>query len=235
MRTYCLTTTLLLCLLSFIPARSQESLVGDIDRDLLTKYIALARQNFPRVKSFHAREEKARSMVTTAQMSWFDMFNAGYYYRPETSTGSGTTTGGGVTPNGQLITSGFLFGATINLGSLLSKPSLVKAAKADYKAAVADNAEYDIMLANDVRSRYYDYLAARKQLVIRNLSAQNLKGIANDAQAKYEKGSIPLDVYTISKNAATEAAAQALGAEVTYLKAKDALEDLIGAKLETVK
>lgn len=226
---------ILVCCFLGLKAFSQESIVADIDENLLTKYIGLAKQNFPRIQSFKAREEKARYVANAAKMSWFDVINAGYYYRPETSTGNGSIVGGAVTTNGQLITSGFMFGATINFGNLLSKPSMIKAAKADHKATVAESAEYSITLVNEVKSRYYDFLAAKKQLAIRNTAAQSLRALLTDAQQKYERGEIAIDVYTVSKNAATESEALALIAEVAYLKAKNALEDMIGAKLETVK
>ncbi len=218
-----------------ITAMAQESIINDIDNNLLAKYIASAKQNFPRVKALKAREDIARYQVTATQMQWFDIINAGYYYRPENTSGKGENIGGTVTPSGQLITSGFMFGASINLGSLLSRPAVVKSARASYKASVAESEEYDITLATEVKSRYYDFLVAKKQLAIRNLSAQNLKGLLIDAQQKYEKGEIPIDVYTASKNAATEAAALALTSEVAYLKSKDALEDIVGTKLETIK
>ena len=128
-----------------------------------------------------------------------------------------------------------MFGATVNLGTLLSRPSVVKAAKADYKLALTESAEYNITLVNEVKSLYYDFLAAKKQLAIRNLAAQSLKALVTDAQQKYERGEIAVDVYTVSKNAATEADALALTAEVAYLKSKNALEDIVGVKLENVK
>ncbi|WP_084490018.1 TolC family protein [Niabella ginsenosidivorans] len=222
---------LMTCFVS-ITALAQESIIGDIDNDLLAKYIALAKQNFPRVKAFHAREDRAKYMANAASMGWFDIINVGYYYYPNSSSKG---VGGNVSPGGQIVTNGFMVGVSANIGALLSRPSTVKAAKAEVKSAKAETEEYDITLASDVRAKYYDYLSSKKQLAIRNLAAQSLKGIQADAQQKYERGEIAIDAYTTAKNSATEADAQALTAEVTYLKAKDALEGVIGAKLESIK
>lgn len=222
---------LLFCFSQFMVS-AQESILQDMDNALLEKYISLAKQNYPRKRGFEAKVERAKAVVNTAKLSWFDIFNAGYYYRPENSTG---TAGGNVTPTGQLITSGFLFGASINLGLFLAKPSIIKAAKADYKLAKADDEEYDGTLTNEVRNRYYAYLLAKRTLEIRNTAAQNLRGVMATVKTKYERAEIPIDTYTAARNAATEADATALAAEVDLLKSKNALEEIIGAKIETVK
>ncbi len=105
---------------------------------------------------------------------------------------------------------------TVNLGNLFSKPSLVKTAKADYVIAKAERDQYDATLVNEVKSRYYNYLLARRTLEIRSLASQNYKGIMSDVKAKYERSEIAIDVYTQSRNAATEADALALAAEVEF-------------------
>lgn len=227
----------LLFLLSmfFINCYSQESLIRDIDSNLLTKYISLALQNYPRKLAFDERAKRAKSTLNAAKLSWFDPFFAGFYYRPENG-GIGVSGGGASGSSTQLFTNnGFQFGINVSLGNLLSKPALVKGAKTEYNAAKAESAEYDVTLVAEVKTRYYDYLLAKKQLELRNLSAQNLKVLLNDAKGKYERGEITLDTYTTSQNAATESEAALLSAEDNYLKAKTALEVMIGMQLENVK
>lgn len=214
---------------------AQESIIAELDNRLLEKYIALARQNFPRKKTFDAKETIAKSNFNAAQLSWFDIFQGSYLYSPQTQKGSIGIIGNTTTGTSQLVTQGFMAGINVNLGNLFSKPSVIKAAKANYEIAKLDNAEYDAVLANEVKARYYAYLLARKTLQIRSLSSQNLKSIMNDVKLKYERAEIPIDVYTLSRNTATESEALALTSEVEFLKAKNALEEIIGTTLENVK
>ena len=74
----------------------------------------------------------------------------------------------------------------------------------------------------------------KKQLEIRNLAFQNSKVEGADAKTKYERGDITIEAYNSSRSVAIEAEAIVLAAEVNYLKAKNALEDMIGTKLENV-
>ena len=218
----------------FINARSQESLIRDIDNSLLNKYISLALQNYPRKIAYDERIKKAKSALNATKLSWFDPFFAGFYYRPE--NGGIGVSGGGGGANTQLFTNnGFQFGMNVSLGNLLSKPSLIKGAKTEYNAAKAESSEYEATLIAEVKTRYYDYLLAKRQLELRNLSTQSLKVLLNDAKAKYERAEITIDAYTTSKNAETESEAALLNAEEAYLKAKTALETIIGTQLENVK
>lgn len=228
--------TTILLLASFI-TYCQESVITELNTQLLQRYIALAKQNYPRKKTFDARVERAHANVNMAKLSYLDIFNVGYYYRPDDNSGLAPVQGGGgVTPvgNTQIVTRGFQAGVGISLGSILSRPSAVRAAKADYKAATAENMEYDKFIENEVKARYYDYLLMKKQLQLRNLSTQTLRALLTESKLKYERAEIAIDVYTASRTAATESEATLLAAEVAYLKSKNALEELIGVTLESV-
>lgn len=219
-----------------VSSYGQEVIIKDINDPLLSKYVDLAIKNFPRKKAFDASVERAKAQVSIAALGILDIFNAGYYYRPENQQGVSVVPGGGVSPGtGSLVTQGFQAGVTINLGTLLSKPAVIKAAKADYKLAVEQSNEYNTTLATEVKGRYYDFLAAKKQLELRALAARDLKSNLNNAQVQFQNGQTTIEAYTIAKNASIESEALALTAEVTFLKAKNALEDIIGVKLETVK
>lgn len=214
-----------------IAVNAQESIIGTVDNSLLEKYIELAKQNYPRKKIIEAREIQAKSTLTESQLSYLDMINANYYWSPKRRD-DGV---GGVAENGQLVQRGFLAGVSLNLGSIISRPSRVKAAKANYLAAQAETHEYYTNLVTEVKTRYYDYLLTKKQLELNNLASQNSKTIFADVRLKFEKGQISVDQYTVAKSAADQAEAATLASEVAYLKAKNALEDLIGAKLENVR
>lgn len=213
---------------------AQESIIAEMDNQLLQKYILMAKLNYPRKKVFDATEAKAKSTLNAAQLSWLDIFNASYIYSPQTQKGTIGVVGNTTIGTNQIVTQGLMAGVSVNLGNILAKPSLIKNAKADYEIAKANSIEYDATLTNEVKSRYYNFLLAKKNLQIRNMASQNYKGIMSDVKLKYERAEIPIDAYTTSRNAATEAEASVLTAEVAYLVAKNALEEIIGSKLENV-
>lgn len=221
-------------LLLTINVSAQGSVMGEIDNNLLQKYIDLAKQNYPKKVAVAAREVRAKSSLNAARLSWLDAFNANYYWNPQNRNDSANIVGG-VAANNQIMQRGFLAGVSVNLGTLLAKPSTVKAAKAEHEAAQAENREYFMTLATEVKSRYYDYLLAKKQLALNNVSLLSSKTIFSDAKTKFESGQITIDQYTVAKTATDQSEAILLASEVTYLKAKNALEDMIGEKLENVK
>lgn len=232
---------LLVCMILSARLVAQETIIGEIDNAMLQKYIEMAKKNFPRKKAFDTRVERSKSALNMAKNSWLDIFNGSYYYSPSSSSGTFVSPGGtggiGGTTNqaGQFVIRGFSTGVSVNLGNFISKPSVVKMARADHELAKLESIEYDNVLASEVKSRYYDYLLARKQLTLRTVAAQSYKGIINDAKLKYERAEIAIEVYTAARNAATESEALVLAAEVAFLKAKNALEDVIGTKLENIK
>jgi outer membrane protein TolC len=187
----------------------------------------MAIKYYPRKAIFDANELKAKSDAQTTKASVFDIFNAAYIYRPDNKT-----TINALNPYN---INGFQFGVTVSLGSLLSKPSAIQSANATYTAAKAQSADYLISLKTEVRTRYYDYLLKKSNLLLRNQSSQELKVTLTDVKLKYERSQIPVDVYTTVKNTAFEADELLLNAEAGYLIAKNALEDLIGNKLENIK
>ena len=230
------TKFLLFLIINFmsVTAFSQESIIQDIDEPLLQKYISLATINYPLKKVSDATLEKSKAQVSIASLSVLDIFNAGYFYSPQKNEGL-IYAPGGSGANNSIVMQGFQFGANVNLGNLLSKPGIIKAAKADYKIARAQSEDYNRILANNVKLAYYDYLAAKKQLELSILAAKDLKSILANAQAQFQNGTVTIDVYTAAKSASISADAGTLTAEVAYLKAKNNLEDLIGEKLEKVR
>lgn len=209
---------------------AQESILREVDNSVLQKYIELAKQNYPKKKVVEARELTAKTTLTESQLSYLDLFNANYYWSPRRDS----SRVGGVAANDQLMQRGFMLGFSVNLGSILTRPSRVKVARANYEAAKAESLEYNTTLETEVKTRYYDYLLARKQLELNNLSLQNSKTIFADTRLKFERGELTVEQYTIAKTASDQAEAALLASEVVFLKSRNALEDLIGTKLENV-
>lgn len=206
---------------------AQETIIGDIKYSDLEKYIDLAQRNFPKAKTFDETVVKAKAELPITALSYLDIFNGAYFYRPQSKSV--------LDPVNPYNVNGFQFGVNVNLGMFLQKPFVAKKAKADLKIAQLQAAEYRTALTIEVKKRYYNYIQQINQLKIYTESAQDNKNVADNLKYKFEKGEIPLDTYNQSRINLTNANTLKVQTEVNYLTAKDALEEIIGMKLSDVK
>lgn len=222
--------TIALTLLMFLSVNAlaqEESSIGGINYNDLEKYIALAKQNFPKKKMFEQRVKNSKTAIPLAQLSYLDIFSASYFYRPgERSV---------LDPINPYNVNGIQFGVSTSLGTLLSRPFQVKRAKGEYKIAQLEDEEYTTTLTMEVKRRYYDYILMLAQLKMNTKNAQDNRSIFENSKTKFEKGEITLDVYNQSRVAQSGADLGQIQAEIAYLKAKDLLEEVIGGKLSDVK
>lgn len=218
-----------LSILLFVNAKSnaQESILRDINYSDLQKYIGLAKANFPQMKIAEAKKELVKTAIPMAQVSYLDIFNVSYFYRPEDKTV--------LDPVNPYNFNGFQLGASLNLGTLLQKPFQVKRAKADYKIAVLEAQQNDKAVEMEVKRRYYDYIQQVSQLKIATKSAQDNKGVSESLRNKFEKGEITLDAYNQSRLNQSASESEKVATEINFLKAKDLLEEIIGVKLSELK
>ncbi|ETZ22599.1 TolC family protein [Pedobacter sp. V48] len=219
----------ILAILMFISfdSFSQESIIGEIKYSDLEKYIDLAIQNYPKVKIGDVNIQKAKADVTSSGLSYLDIFNASYFYRPQEKTA--------LDPINPYSVNGFQFSVNVNIGNLLQKPFVAKKAKADYKIAQLQAEDFRLTLRTEVKKRYYAYIQQINQLKIYTQSVQDNKNVADNLKYKFEKGEIPLDTYNQSRINLTSANTAKIQTEVDLLSAKDALEEIIGMKLSEVK
>jgi outer membrane protein TolC len=206
---------------------AQQSIMSEINYNQLERYIAAAKQNYPRKKIMAMNTESAKASVSMANLSFLDVFNASYFYRPD----DGSTQN----PANPYIVNGFQFGVNVNLGSLFQKPGEIKKAKAELAVAQLEEQEYNSMLENEVKTRYYNYIQQLNELKLKTQTAQDSKTITDDLQNKFNKGEITLQAYNVSRIGAADSSSDRIATEVEFLKAKDALEQIIGKKLEEVK
>ncbi|RZL63106.1 MAG: hypothetical protein EOO93_08105, partial [Pedobacter sp.] len=185
--------------------------------------VALAKQNYAKRKVQMARTESVKTGVAVANVSYLDIFNASYVYRPENKPVIDAVNPYNV--------NGFQLGLNINLGSIFQKPYLVKRAKADYKVAQLEALDFDNQLAVEVKRRYYDYIEQKTQLKILTQSAIDSKGVSESLRNKFERGAVTLDVYNESRITQANASTAKIQAESNYLKVKDLLEEIIGQKI----
>jgi len=219
--------TLAFFMLISVSAYSQETIIPEIKYADLEKYIELAKQNYPRAKAAHLRTENVKTGITIASLSYLDIFSASYFYRP----GERTV----IDPVNPYNVNGFQLGVGVNLGGFLQKPFAVKKAKLEYQVAKLEEKDYELLLTNDVRTRYYDYIQQLNLLKISSQMAQDNKGVAESLRSRFEKGEITLDFYNQSRILQFSAFQAKIQAETAYLKSRDLLEQIIGVKLSDVK
>lgn len=206
---------------------AQESIIEDINQEQLLRMIQMAKDYHPQRKILELNEEKARSIVSTQAVNFLDMVNVSYFYRPEERAALGM--------ENPYVVNGFQFGVNLNLGVFLQKPSQIKQARIDYKISQFERQAYESELENLVKLRYYTYLQAFNELRIKAQVLQDSKTFSDDLQLRFERGEILLSDYAEAKASVSEANSAKLAVEVNYLTAKDALEYLIGTKIEDVK
>lgn len=230
MKKFSALSLLLLALLGF-KASAQESIIGEINYPLLEKYIQLAKENFPRKKIFDNKVVSAQTAIPMNAVSYLDILNASYSYRPNGDQTSFNQGGGSIITT----VNGFQFGVNLNLGTFLQKPYAGKKARAEYNVAKLEAQEYQTTLAIEVKKRYYVYIQQISQLKINTQSVQDNKNVADNLKYKFEKGEISLDTYNQSRINLASANTAKIQSEVTLLEAKDNLEEIIGAHLSDIK
>ncbi|MEJ2900882.1 TolC family protein [Pedobacter panaciterrae] len=219
--------TLIVLMFLSLDSFSQESIIGEIKYSDLEKYIDLAVQNYPRLKITDINVEKAKTDISMNAISYLDIFNASYFYRPNNKTAIDV-----INP---YAVNGFQFSVNLNLGNFLQKPLAGKKAKADYKIAKLEAEDFRLTLATEVKKRYYAYIQQINQLKIYTQSVQDNQNVADNLKNKFEKGEVALDTYNQSRINLTIASTSKIQTEVNLLSAKDALEEIIGMKLSEVK
>lgn len=210
-----------------VQANAQDDITSNINTPLLEKYIELAKEYYPKRKMFKASELSAKAKIGVAKASYVESLNASYFYRPDSRSIIDV-----VNP---YSVNGFQFGVNLNLGMFFRTPSLVKQAREEYNSASFQTKEYDILLASEVRQRYYEYLQWQMNLKVKNEAYIDNKTASDGLRFKFEKGEVSLDVYTKAKVLTNSAHSDKLESELNMLRAKEALETLMGKKLEEVK
>ncbi|ATP56624.1 hypothetical protein CPT03_09125 [Pedobacter ginsengisoli] len=219
--------TLIVLMFISLDSFSQESIIGEIKYSDLEKYIDLAVKNYPKVKITDVNVEKAKTDISMNAISYLDIFNASYFYRPNNKTAIDV-----INP---YAVNGFQLSVNLNLGNFLQKPYAAKKAKADYKVAQLQAEDFRLTLATEVKKRYYAYIQQINQLKIYTQSVQDNQNVADNLKNKFEKGEVALDTYNQSRINLTIASTSKIQTEVNLLSAKDALEEIIGMKLSEVK
>ena len=207
--------------------KAQEDIRSQINTPLLQKYVDLAKENYPKRKMYKASELSAKAKVGVASATYFDSFTASYIYRPDNAAA--------ISMDNPYSVNGLQLGLYLNLGILFRTPAYVKQAKEEHNEKIYQAKEYDILLESQVRQTYYEYLQQIVNLKIKSQAYIDNKTASDGMMHKFEKGEVSLDDYTKAKALTSYANSERSLVELNLLKAKDALEALIGQRLEDVK
>ena len=217
---------LIFCFFTFFkPAVAQDTMIDQVSYLFLEKLIAVAKENYPRVKSIQTQADIARNNVTRESLSWFDSFSYSYIYQPNTTFNV-------IEPT---VYKGYQVGVGINLGNFIKTPFNIKQAKKEFKVAQEDQKEYNLTLETEVKRRYFAYVQQLTVLKIQSKSLLDAQSIMRDVKIRYEKGEITFSDYNEALLSQSSTSSAKIQAEASWLTAKASLEELLTIKLEEVK
>ena len=218
--------TVSLVLLAFVSVKGQESIFTEINYPYLERLIQLAKENNYRKKVFEATEAGARAGISAARTDYLNMLHASYFYRPKNRPS--------VNVYNPYQVNGFQLGVSLNLATLVRTPILVKQAKQQHEISELERQEYEVTLEKEVKSRYYAYVLLNNQLEIGTQEVQDYQLMLNTVQEQFEMGEVDLATYNTAKSTLAQSRSNLNQTEVDFLMAKDALEEIIGTKLEDI-
>ncbi|MES2826859.1 MAG: TolC family protein [Bacteroidota bacterium] len=224
---------LLILLTSFsneVHAQGQESLINEISVLYLNKLIAVAKENYPQVKSVNKQVDMAKNDLTLAKISWLEPISFSYAARSNTPNTNGLVD----VTTADLLT-GYQFGIAINPSSLFTKPTTIRKARSQIEIAENARDQYNLSLERNVKDLYFNYLLAEKGLSLANVSYVNAQANFNVTKLAYQKAEITLLEYNSGSMTYNQAINSKMQAEVAFLSAKAALEELTVKKLEEIK
>lgn len=210
-------------LFSLNAGNAQESMMADVSYPFLEKLITTAKVNYPKMKTYDHAVKIAKLNVTKTKLDWLNLLSFIYLYNPAATT---ATSG---------FINGFQTGFSVSIGSILQKPGEVRAAKENVSLVELGQEEYTLSIEAQVKQRYFQYVQTLTLLNWKNKDVQNGESTLKDIKYKFEKGELPFEDYNKSLTAYSSAVQGRINAEGAYLIAKSNLEELIGAKLETIQ
>lgn len=219
-----------LLLLFAMPGRTlaQDSIIPELSSSYIQKLIDTAKINYPKMKSYRSHILIAKSNIDKAKLSLLEALTVSYVYQP------GQTTFDPTNPSTSYFR-GFQTGIFLNLGTLIEKPFVTKAAKEELHIAQNDQDEYLLTLATDVKKRYYIYIQRVAELKLVNKAEQDAENSLADIKYKFEKGEETFDNYNKTQSDLTSRKISKIEAESSLFIAKADLEELLGTQLENVR
>lgn len=219
---YCLT---LLILISAGNLYAQESIFKDLSFPYMEKLIATAMNNYPEVKIKQSQVNIARSTFHQSNFGWLDAFSASYIYSPQSTVNLTQPT----------IFKGYQLVASVSLGSLFQRPYTIHNARENVKVAEQQQQEYGLALEAQVKRFYFNYLQAQAELRGRVNAVQDATTAVKQLKYTFEKGETTFLIYNGALVNLYSQNSFRVIAELAVFTAKTNLEELLGAKLESIK
>jgi outer membrane protein TolC len=207
---------------------AQETIIPELSSNYVEKLISIAKENYPKVKSYQNHINIAKNTIAKTNVSLFDAVTVSYVYQP------GQATIDPVNPTTSYF-KGLQAGVFLNLGTILSKPYVVHQAKQELLIAQNDQAEYLLNIATEVKKRYFTYQLRIAELKLQIKATQDAEASLNDIRYRFEKGEETFDGYNKIQNDLTNHKMSKLQAEANLFMAKTDLEEMLGVPLENVK
>jgi outer membrane protein TolC len=206
---------------------AQETIFHDLSYPYLEKLIATAKKNYPQVKVLEEQVNIARSTFHQSGFGWLDAFNASYIYSPQ-----GATTTSATNP---IIFNGLQLVATVSLGSLFERPYTIHNAREAVKVVEYQQEQYFLTIEANVKRFYFAYLEAQADLRNKVNAVQDASTAVNQLKHTFERGETTFQVYSEALNNLYNQTSFRLQSELAVFTAKTNLEELLGAKLESIK
>jgi outer membrane protein TolC len=221
-----------LFLISVHSSRAQQSLMQSVSYPFLDTLIAVAKANYPTVRSYQNRVRIAELNVTRTKLDWFNIVSFTYLYNPNSSTTL-------INPNSQanqsFLLNGYQVGLSTSIGSILEKPGAVKTAREQLEIAKNEQDQYNLTLEALVKQRYFIYIQQSEILKSRAKSFSNAESALQESKYKFEKGEETFEAYNRVLSYHSGVVQLRTEAEGAFLVAKSSLEEIIGTKLDSVK
>ena len=209
----------------FAPSMAQESMMPAVSYTMLDKLIAKAKENYPKMKYYGKKVEVSKASLEKTKWSWFDALTFSYIYSPN----------GTATATNPVGLSGYQGGVFLNFGTMLSKPSAIKQAKAEVGMATAEQDEYNLNIEFQVKERYFNFIEKLTILNLRTKASEDAESSQKQLKYKFEKGEETLENYNKELTFYSTAMQGKIEAEGALLIAKSSLEEIVGKKLEDIK
>lgn len=207
-------------------ARAQEdSFIQDVSYPYLQKLIDTTKKYYPEVKIRATQKDIATTSYHQSQLSWFDIVTPSYLYNPDRSTNL-------ITPT---AFNSYQLAVTVNIGTLISKPFIIKNARQAVKVAKLQQDEYNLTLEATVKRLYFAYLEAQGELRLRSKAILDAQTNVNQLKYKFEKNEATLSEYNAALTSYYTQGAYKIQGELAVFNAKVNLEEYVGRKLEDIK
>lgn len=203
--------------------RAQESMMKDIDYELLDELVRYAKENYPRIMSNQHRIKMAQANITKAHLSYFDFLTFSYLFAPTNTT----------TPViNPVATTSYQYGLFLNVGYLVQKPAQVRYAREEKKSLEYEKLAYDQNVEMEIRKRYLRYVQQKSMLRSRTQARIDANSALKEIKYRFERGEETFDNYNKALVVSEDHNQKVIEAEGAMLVAKAEVEEFLGKKLE---